>query len=59
MAKEPLNLTEEEIEILLNILLKEMDKISEFNATMQGHLQPYRQEITSIDGKVVDNMDED
>ena len=59
MAKEPLNLTEEEREILLNILLKEMNKIGELNATMQGYLEPYRQEIRNIYGKVVDNMDED
>ena len=59
MAKEPLNLTEEEREILLNILFKEMDKINELNATMQEHLEPYRQEIRTIYGKVVDNMDED
>jgi hypothetical protein len=59
MAKEPLVLTEEERDILLNILSNEVIKINELNTTMQGYLEPYRQKVMDIYRKVVDNMDED
>ena len=57
--KEPLNLTKEEQDLLLDILLKEVDKVSELNATAQLHLAQYRKDVLGIYHKVVDSMDED
>ena len=56
--KQPLNLTEEERDILLDILLKEVNDISNLNATQQTLLEQYKQCVMNIYRKVVDNIDD-
>lgn len=56
--KQPLNLTEEEKDILLDILLKEVNDISNLNATQQTLLEQYKQCVMKIYRKVVDNIDD-
>ena len=57
--KEPLELTREEQDLLLDILLKEVSNVDLLNATVQQHLQQYRADVLKIYNKVVDNIDED
>lgn len=59
MAKEPLNLTRQEQDILMDILLKEVNNIDNLNATVQSHLKQYRQEVLDVYKKVVANIDEE
>lgn len=59
MAKEPLNLTEKERDILFSILLKEIRDIDNYNAIMQAHLSSYKKDLHNIYNKIVANMDED
>ena len=59
MAQEPLNLTEKERDLLFSLLLKEMHDIFNYNATVQAHLNSYKDDLHTLYNKIVANMDED
>ena len=59
MTKEPLNLTEKERDILFSLLLAEIRNINNYNAIVQAHLKPYKEDLHELYKKIVDNMDEE
>lgn len=59
MAKEPLNLTEKERDLLFSLLLREIRDIGNYNAIVQAHLKPYKEDLHELYKKIVANMDEE
>lgn len=59
MAKENLNLTEKERDILFSLLLAEIRNIDNHNAIVQAHLKSYKEDLHELYKKIVANMDED
>ena len=57
--KQPLNLTKEEQDLLLDMLSEEIQKVNNSNYSMQEYLNPYREKVINIYKKIVDNMYED
>ena len=57
--KQPLNLSKEEKDLLLDLLLEKVLEMNNMNSVMQQQLEKYRQDILGIYSKVVDSMDED
>ena len=57
--KQPLNLTEEEQDLLLDMLLEEIQKVNNSNYSMREHLKPYIEKVVNLYKKIVSNMDED
>lgn len=57
--KQPINLTKQEQDLLLDLLLKEVSNVDNLNATVQARLADYRKEVLEIYKKVVESMDED
>lgn len=57
--KQPLNLTEEEQDLLLDMLSEEIQKVNNSNYSMREYLQPYREKVINLYKKIVSNMDED
>ena len=57
--KEPLNLTKEEQDLLLDMLSEEIQKVNNSNYSMKEYLKPYREKVIDIYKKIVDNMDEE
>ena len=57
--KKPLELTEQERDILFSLLLKEIVDVDNYNAIVQAHLQEYKEDLHRIYKKIVANMDEE
>ena len=54
-----MELTTQERDLLLDLLLKEVNHVDNENATIQGMLKEYRTLVLNIYSKIVDTMGDD